>query len=75
MQKVFDQPSTTFAYGSGCTPAFLLKEARAGRIPYKRLQSGMYLFSAADSDLVRRLKAESIARRYARAAQQTAVAA
>lgn len=68
MEKVFDQPTSEMAFAVPCQQAFVLKQARAGAIGSKRLSNGTYLFSAHDVDVLRRLKAESIARRYSRAA-------
>jgi hypothetical protein len=53
---------------AGCTPAFALKMARAGRIRCQCASNGTNLFTSEDSAVLRRLKTEAIARRYGRAA-------
>ena len=60
---MYTETVSAIAMMAGCTPNYVREQAAEGRVPCIRASNGMLLYPREAADVVRRLKAEGLARR------------
>jgi hypothetical protein len=59
----YTQTSSGISVLAECTPGYVRDLALAGLVPHIRASNGIYLYPASAAELVRKLKAQGLARR------------